>query len=62
MNCKSFRKDVSYSEEVILDQVIRDLCNPEIQMYVLSHMDADTLTLEKLLTFLDGKESGQASQ
>ena len=62
VNCKSCKKDVSYSEEVIMDQVIRGLSNPEIQKDVLSHMDADTLTLEKLLTFVEGKESGQASQ
>ena len=51
-----------YSEEVIIDQVIRGLANAEIQRDVLSHLDADKLTLDKLLTFIEGKESGEASQ
>ena len=62
VKCKGCKKDVSYSEEVIMDQVIRGLAMSDIQKDVLSHMDADTLTLDKLLTFVEGKESGQASQ
>ena len=62
LKCKGCNKDVNYSEEVIMDQVIRGLSNSEIQKDVLSQLDADNLTLEKLLTFVEGKESGQASQ
>ena len=45
-----------------MDQIIRGLASSDIQKDVLSHMDADSLTLETLLTFVEGKESGQASQ
>ena len=38
------------------------LANTEIQRDVLSQLDADKLTLDKLLTFIEGKESGEASQ
>ena len=62
VNCKGCKKDVSYSEEVIMDQIIRGLAQSDIQKDVLSHIDGDNLTLEKLLTFVEGKESGQASQ
>ena len=62
VQCKGCKSDVFYSEEVIIDQVIRGLANAEIQRDVLSHLDADKLTLDKLLTFIEGKESGEASQ
>ena len=62
MKCNGRSKDVSYGEEVIMDQVIRGISNPEIQKEVLSQLDTDTLILEKLLTFVEGKESRQASQ
>ena len=55
LKCKGCNKDVNYSEEVIMDQVIRGLSNSEIQKDVLSQLDADNLTLEKLLTFVEGK-------
>ena len=45
-----------------MDQVIKGLYYSEIQKDVLSQLDADTLTLDKLITFVEGKESGQASQ
>ena len=50
---------VSYTEEMIVDQVIRGLANQEIQKDVLS---SDPMDLEKLLLFVEGKESGLASQ
>ena len=55
VKCKGCNKDVNNSEEVIMDQVIRGLSNSEIQKDVLSQLDADNLTLEKLLTFVEGK-------
>ena len=54
--------DVSYAEEVIADQVVRGTADVEIQKDVLSHVDADTWDLESLLKFIEGKESGMASQ
>ena len=62
VKCKGCSKDVSYGEEVIVDQVIRGLANPEIQKDVLSLSEADNLSLDKLLIFVEGKESGQARQ
>ena len=50
---------VSYTEEMIVDQVIRGLANQEIQKDVLS---SDPMDLEKLLLYVEGKESGLASQ
>merc|ERR1712218_654201 len=44
---------------VIVDQVTRGLANQEIQKDVLS---SDPMDLEKLLLFVEGKESGLASQ
>ena len=58
---KSGGTDVSYTEAVIRDQVVFGLADMEIQRDVLAHEDAGD-TLEKLLTFVEGKESGQTSQ
>ena len=62
VNCTTCNKIVFYTEPVIMDQLIAGLADLEIQKDVLSHPEAPTLTLEKLLTFVEGKESGQASQ
>ena len=53
--------DVSYQEAVITDQLIRGLADSEIQKDVLSHTDSDTMDLETLLKYIEGKESGRAS-
>ena len=53
--------DVSYQEPVVTDQVIRGLGDSEIQRDVLSHTDSDTMDLEALLKYIEGKESGRAS-
>ena len=55
-------RDVSYTEAVIMDQLIAGLADTEIQKDVLSHTEADTWDLEKLLKYVEGKESGLASQ
>ena len=55
-------QDVSYTEAVIMDQLIAGLADTEIQKDVLSHTEADTWDLEKLLKYVEGKESGLASQ
>ena len=55
-------QDVPYTEAVIMDQIITGLADLEIQKDVLSHTDADTMDLETLLKFIEGKESGLASQ
>ena len=62
VKCESCKVPVSYTEAVIMDQVITGLADSEIQKDVLSHPDAATMSLEKLLQFVEGKESGQASQ
>ena len=54
--------EVSYTEEVIRDQVIFGLADLEIQRDVLAHQDGDKITLENLLSFVEGKESSQTSQ
>ena len=53
--------DVSYQEPVVTDQVIRGLGDSEIQRDVLSHTDSDTMDLEALLKYIEGKELGSAS-
>ena len=45
-----------------MDQVIAGLADPEIRRDVPSHPNAKDLTLETLLIFIEGKESGQESQ
>ena len=45
-----------------MDQGIAGLADLQIQKDVFSHPEAATMTLEKLLTFVEGKESGQARQ
>ena len=62
VNCTHCQTSVPYTEPVIMDQVIAGLANLEIQKDVLSHSEAATMTLEKLLSFVEGKESGMASQ
>ena len=59
---KSGANDVSYTEAVIRDQVVFGLADPEIQRDVLAHEDADKITLEKLLSLVEGKMSSQTSQ
>ena len=46
---------ITYAEEAIVDQVIRGLANTEIQKDVLG---SEKTNLEKLLIFVEGKESG----
>lgn len=53
---------VNYTEPVIMDQIIRGLSDPEIQKDVLSHTESDTMDLETLIKYVEGKESGLASQ
>ena len=55
--CTSCNKPVTYTDEVIMDQVRAGLADLEIQKYVLSHPEAKTFNLEKLLSFIEGKES-----
>ena len=45
-----------------MDQLIAGLADGEIQTDVLSHTEADTWDLEKLLKYVEGKESGLASR
>lgn len=54
--------DVSYTEAVIMDQLIAGLADTDIQKDVLSLTESDTWDLEKLLKYFEGKESGLASQ
>ena len=60
--CSKCQQSVPYTEAVITDQVIAGLAEGEIQKDVLSHPEAATMNLEKRLQFVEGKESGQASQ
>ena len=62
VQCTACQVPVPYTEAVIMDQVITGLADTEIQKDVLSHPDQATMNLEKLLQFVEGKESGQASQ
>ena len=62
VECATCKTDIPYTEPVIMDQVIAGRANSDIQKDVLSHTDASTMTLEKLLSFVEGKESGMASQ
>ena len=62
IKCNGCQTDVSYTDAVIIDQIITGLADPEIQKDVLSLPDSDPLTLEKLMVFIEGKESGLTSQ
>ena len=62
VKCSKCQNEVPYTDEIIMDQVIAGLADPEIQRDVLSHPNAKDLTLETLLIFIEGKESGQESQ
>ena len=62
VKCGDCQTDVSYTDQVIMDQIINGLADTEIQRDVLSHADSDTMTLETLLIFVEGKESGLSSQ
>ena len=62
VKCAGCQAEVPYTDQVIMDQVINGLADTEIQRDVLSHADADTMTLDKLLLFVEGKESGLSSQ
>ena len=62
MQCTKCEEPVSYTDEVIKDQVIAGIADSEIQKDVLSHPEAKVFDLEKLLSFIEGKESGMTSQ
>ena len=62
VECSKCKIQVSYTDEVIMDQVIAGIADLEIQKDVLSHPEAKSFDLEKLLSFIEGKESGLASQ
>ena len=61
LQCSTCKNDVSYTDEVIKDQVIAGIADLEIQKDVLSHENVKEFTLEKLLLFIEGKEAGHAS-
>ena len=61
VKCSKCQNEVPYTDEIIMDQVIAGLADPEIQRDVLSHPNAKDLTLETLLIFIEGKESGHTS-
>ena len=62
VGCTSCKTSVSYTDEIIMDQIIFGIADLEIQRDVLSNPDAKFFDLEKLLSYIEGKESGQASQ
>ena len=62
VKCGSCQNQVSYTLEIIIDQIISGIADLEIQKDVLSNPEAKNFDLEKLLAFIEGKESGQTSQ
>ena len=54
-------KTVPYADLVIKDQVIAGIANTEIKEAVLSHTEINDMTLDRLLVYVEGKESGKAS-
>ena len=55
-------KTVSYAEQVIKDQVIAGLQDPDIKVDVLSHDKVNVLTLlPDLVNFVESKETGKMS-
>ena len=62
VGCTSCNTCVSYTDGIIMDQIIFGIADLEIQRDVLSNPDAKFFDLEKLLSYIEGKESGQASQ
>ena len=47
----------SYADEVIMDQIIFGLADLRIQRDILSKPDETYLHLEKLIVYVEGKES-----
>ena len=63
VHCSSCQSAVtSYMDEVIMGQIISGLADFDIQKDVLSNPEAKSFNLEKLLSYIEGKESGQTSQ
>ena len=56
INCTSCNSGVSYTDEVIKDQVIAGIRDPETQRDMVSQETAENCDLEKLLTFAESKE------
>ena len=54
-------KTVSYAEQVIKDQVIAGLQDPDIKVDVLSHDKVNVWTLPDLVNFVESKETGKLS-
>jgi len=53
---------VPYYTQVIKEQLIKGLVSEEIQREVMSHKTIDTMDVDQLIVYIEGKEAGQTSQ
>ena len=60
IKCQNCNTEVSYTEQIIRDVIIRDLTDSEIQLDLLGDKNQDML-LEDVLKFVEAKESGKRS-
>ena len=59
-NCVTCKKDVDFTDQMVLDNVIRGLADEEIKRKGLAMPEAD-FTLDKVLRFIEAEESGKYS-
>ena len=60
IECPSCQTQVSYTEHILRDVLIRGIIDPEIQLDVLGHQNQN-LSLEKVFQLVEAKEAGKRS-
>ena len=62
VECQGCKKAVDFTTEMVKCQVVTGLAVNSHQKDVLAHPDGNTITLDKLLMFIEGKEQAERSQ
>ena len=62
VGCPSCKQDVDFTTEMVKCQVVTGLAMNSHQKDVLAHPEGNTMTLDKLLIFIEGKEQAERSQ
>ena len=60
IKCTECQKEISYMDQLLKDSIIRGIYDQEIQLEILGNQDQE-ISLEKLIKFIEAKESGRRS-
>ena len=62
VQCGDCKRDVDFTTEMVKCQVVTGMANHTHQRDVLAHPEGNTITLDKLLVYIEGKEQAERSQ